>query len=383
MIMKTIYNHNKKIIYTDHIPVSITTLFSDLINEETKLWALFDEFLPYFKKGYKFLLNYHAEAENYEVLFKQQTKAGRLKYDVFSSIQQYGKVHELKNDFFQILTASMNIKELTNEIYRPYVQPVLAMHNVVVEIENERADEISIEEIQTENFTKKFTFLNGRIPLRFHRTSLFTILKGIGVLQNCNYSFNSRGEYREYPQISFESENIINSDNKERILGFGTKANYASFCNIVTETMWDYDYMKHYEGSKFISEKSYKPMAMLQPFVIAGPHQHLKMIKEFGFKTFSDWWDESYDDEINSSKRLSKVVKTIIDINNLSMDECKSIYKEMKPILLHNYNRMKDLTSVHYPEFTLPSVYYPEGNGIEYGFSNQLNRYFDYKPLII
>jgi len=383
MIMKTIYNHNKKIIYTDHIPVSITTLFCDLIDEETKLWAFFDEYLEYFKKGYKFLLNYHAEAENYEVLFKEQIKVNRLDYDVFSSIRQYGIIHELNNDFFQILTASMNIKDLTTDIYKPHVQSVLAMHNVVVEIENERADELSIEQIQTENFTKKFTFLNGRIPQRFHRTSLFTVLKGIGILKDCNYSFNSRGEYNEYPQIPFESETVMNSDKKERILGFGTKANYASFCNIVTETMWDYDYMHHYQGSKFISEKTYKPMAMLQPFVIAGPYKHLELIKEYGFKTFDKWWDESYDNEINSSKRLGKVVKTIISIHNLPMDECKSMYKDMKSTLIHNYNRMKDLTSVHYPEFALPSIYYPQGNGIEYGFSKQLNRYFEYKPLII
>ena len=48
-------------------------------------------------------------------------------------------------------------------------------------------------------------------------------------------------------------------------------------------------------------------------------HSHtLKKLKEFGFKTFSDWWDESYDTEEDDSRRSARKeykASTGLDVN--------------------------------------------------------------------
>ena len=70
----------------------------------------------------------------------------------------------------------------------------------------------------------------------------------------------------------------------------------------------------------FLSEKSYKPLGMLHPFMIVGQQHTLKCIRQSGFETFPELWDESYDDEINFYKRIELIMKNIkqFDFRTLS-----------------------------------------------------------------
>jgi pimeloyl-ACP methyl ester carboxylesterase len=57
-----------------------------------------------------------------------------------------------------------------------------------------------------------------------------------------------------------------------------------------------------------LTEKIFKPIVMLQPFIVfAGPGS-LKYLQSYGFQTFSAIWDESYDEEVDSSTRLEKII---------------------------------------------------------------------------
>jgi hypothetical protein len=105
------------------------------------------------------------------------------------------------------------------------------------------------------------------------------------------------------------------------------------FINIVTETLFDVD-------SIFISEKTYKPIYLCQPFIIFGNPHTLKKLKELGYKTFEKWWDESYDVELNINKRFDKIVNILEQISEWDMNKCFKIKKEMQDILVHNYKHM-------------------------------------------
>jgi hypothetical protein len=111
------------------------------------------------------------------------------------------------------------------------------------------------------------------------------------------------------------------------------EAHLDCFLNIVTETLFDSD-------SIFISEKTYKPIYMCQPFIIFGNPHSIKKLKEFGYKTFDGWWDESYDNEIDINKRFDKIVYILEQISEWDMDKCFQIKKEMQDILIHNYKNM-------------------------------------------
>ena len=109
----------------------------------------------------------------------------------------------------------------------------------------------------------------------------------------------------------------------------------TSFCNVVTETLYDNDTL-------FFSEKTFKPIYMMQPFIIIGNPHSLKELKKMGYKTFDKWWDESYDDEEDIAKRLLMIKELMIKISNYSLDDLKLMKKEMLEILTENYfNLMK------------------------------------------
>jgi len=55
-----------------------------------------------------------------------------------------------------------------------------------------------------------------------------------------------------------------------------------------------------------------------------------------GLKTFSDFWDESYDDIKNDFTRLNAVVDVVQELSKKSHKELEEMYEEMLPILKHN-----------------------------------------------
>ena len=108
-----------------------------------------------------------------------------------------------------------------------------------------------------------------------------------------------------------------------------------SFLYIVTETL-------QHSSTIFFSEKITKPIICAQPFILISSPGSLANLKSRGYKTFSQWWDESYDDELDDSTRLSKIVSILEDISNLSLEECHKMYLEMIPILKHNIKVLLD-----------------------------------------
>jgi hypothetical protein len=110
-------------------------------------------------------------------------------------------------------------------------------------------------------------------------------------------------------------------------------AHTSTFLNIITESLID-------PRSVFFSEKTFKPIAMAQPFVIYGNPFSLKKLKEYGFKTFDRWWDESYDNETDFAIRSEKIINTLMDIASWDYDKCYQVTQEMRETLIHNFEMM-------------------------------------------
>ena len=102
------------------------------------------------------------------------------------------------------------------------------------------------------------------------------------------------------------------------------------FCNVII----DDPYWSHVPR---ITEKTCKPMLATRPWIFAGAYHTLAWLQEQGFKTFSRWWDESYDQEPNHWRRLEKVYRTAEFVNSLSVSDCNVMLTQMQPILEHNY----------------------------------------------
>lgn len=142
-----------------------------------------------------------------------------------------------------------------------------------------------------------------------------------------------------YKNYDSTINNSYDTTEWEKIYSWGgfvnDTAHNSTFINIVTETMWNVE-------SIFFTEKLYKPIYMCQPFILFGNPNSLKKLKEYGFKTFDKWWDESYDSELDLNIRLEKITKVLEEIANWDFDKCYRITNEMESILINNYKLLMD-----------------------------------------
>ena len=104
-----------------------------------------------------------------------------------------------------------------------------------------------------------------------------------------------------------------------------------SLVYLISETVGDYPHV-------YLSEKTWKAFASKTPFMLAGAKDSLKVLKDNGFKTFHDFWDENYDN-IPSFYLRSKAIAE--QLNYLKNQNFNKIISDCIPILNHNYNHLK------------------------------------------
>lgn len=102
-----------------------------------------------------------------------------------------------------------------------------------------------------------------------------------------------------------------------------------AFVHLVTETVY-------YPNNLHLTEKIFRPIVVYRPFILVGAPGNLEYLKRYGFQTFDQWWDESYDQEPDPERRLAMVVEQVERLCQLSPSELDTMYQEMLPVLQHN-----------------------------------------------
>lgn len=86
-----------------------------------------------------------------------------------------------------------------------------------------------------------------------------------------------------------------------------------------------------------LTEKTFKPIAMGMPFMIAGTQGSLKYLRSYGFQTFEGIWDESYDDA-EDSDRIAHMMSTLRSLDELTPKGRQDLFDMARPIIEHNWN---------------------------------------------
>jgi hypothetical protein len=129
--------------------------------------------------------------------------------------------------------------------------------------------------------------------------------------------------------------------------------------NIVfeTEPFGEHSVYSYQGFGSFLTEKTYKAILFKKPFIIVTEQHGLKALQAFGFKTFSPWFDESYDDIEDFEQRVEAVLTEINRLSLLSEDEMATILREVNDITEHNHKVLFDLAVAPLPEqFKLKSL---------------------------
>lgn len=98
------------------------------------------------------------------------------------------------------------------------------------------------------------------------------------------------------------------------------------------------EYFRPFHQEMFITEKTTRPMLYLHPQILYSTSGTLEYLKSWGFKTFSNYWNEDYDNETNSNKKLQMIMDVVTELNNKPLEELHEMYWDMMPILKHNQN---------------------------------------------
>lgn len=218
----------------------------------------------------------------------------------------------------------------------------------------------------------------NRLP-RMHRCYIVSHMKHYGYLDKCNYSLglqipyigqeygipkdirpdltwyirdleldsNVNNTYLQLREASKDNDRVEQQISADYELDIDLHHNQADHLNIkqsmqtylhvVTETMSNDNLASPLHAPTFITEKSYKPFFMLQPFIAFGSKDNLLSLQRQGFDVFDKWINVSYDGVKDEGDRLKMFLKELDRLHTLSETEWKQMMIEMLPSIIHNF----------------------------------------------
>ena len=207
--------------------------------------------------------------------------------------------------------------------------------------------------------SKTFLMFNRRWGSQAQRVLMLSYIHKYNLLDQFNISFSkleidNGGTFSKHARQFFgrlDAENIITEEDltqiEERLplildthdhklnLVFdefdSTRQYYEdSLVHLISETNF-------FTPIVHLTEKSYKPIFYKQPFIMLAAKGSLQAMREQGFKTFNELWDESYDNEVNDTKRFFKVLELIKEIASWTDERKLEISTMVKSIVDYNY----------------------------------------------
>jgi hypothetical protein len=192
---------------------------------------------------------------------------------------------------------------------------------------------------------KKHDFLYLNKGTRKHRVKLYIKLKDNAIIDNSIYTFTMLDE-----PVRLEKKYELPGIDPEHYPRWGKDQDVYELpyidtvCSMVSETN-DNDY------EVFMTEKIWKAIMAQHVFVVHGNHLYLQRLREMGFKTFGNYFDESYDLERDPNKRINKIVTLMKELkakcDNGSIVErgnrkWQDMYLQTKALRQHNYDTFFD-----------------------------------------
>jgi hypothetical protein len=156
----------------------------------------------------------------------------------------------------------------------------------------------------TREYRLRFAELLIHLNLQEHcKTTINPIEPELGI----HYQIHKFKNPAWRPQTVLENYFPISNAHSHYSADFTTEDYEATDIEVVLETLFD-------DSRLHLTEKSLRPIACAQPFILAGTHGSLEYLRSYGFKTFGDVWDESYDLIEDPTERLIQVAELMKQI---------------------------------------------------------------------
>ena len=282
------------------------------------LWYNLEDSINSSYENLESILRWYNTHDNY--IFLDCTKEHSELRHVVVQWEKVVKTLSINDDNVYWVTSNINDKKyVKNHIY--WEMFLTAVQEMIPDRE-----EVHLHS-QWKRFTKKFICYNGRN--RPWRRELYQYVKDKELVLSPQHSIP--GLLLKEMKYIFRHNDVEQKGNTHKAWNIFKDLSYDYEYWLVTETVAGDDH----HGHVFLTEKTFKPILLKMGFVIAGRMGVLKKLRDLGFKTFSDYWDESYDTMDWWPDRRDALVKTIEDI---ILDD---VHVPLD-ILEYNYNVLKD-----------------------------------------
>lgn len=122
-----------------------------------------------------------------------------------------------------------------------------------------------------------------------------------------------------------------------------------TYFSVISETT--FYYRDTLLNSRFITEKTFKAIVMKHPFVLVSIPKSLEVLKRLGYKTFSPWINEDYDQEMDDNTRMLMILKEIERLCNLSANDLGNFLLATREICHYNHNLLKSKNNFIYQHY--------------------------------
>jgi len=194
---------------------------------------------------------------------------------------------------------------------------------------------------------KTFACLNKRI--RPHRVWFYNYLYNSGLIDKGLVSMN-QFDYHEYHfenkaididiihEISKNLPLVVHGkandefDDNFYIRRFNDKISLDTYMTVISEA-----HCGDSDQTMFLSEKTFKVIAVNHPFMIMGNKDSMAMMRKIGYKSYDEFIDMSYD-SLPTHERLQSIIESIRKIDNIK--DKLEWYKSMEDTIKYNYDTL-------------------------------------------
>lgn len=209
----------------------------------------------------------------------------------------------------------------------------------------------------SKTYDKDFITFNRLISNdRSYRNYFVSKLAELGLLDKGLVSYNVANDYKSSWQQEVQDPfcklsahavshikthladiNHLSIDSKEvpgwasaDILRSDQQLNVDTAWHVVSETVY-------YYNKQHLTEKIFKPIVSKQPFMLLAGPGNLAYLKSYGFQTFGNVIDESYDNIIDPDERINAVAEQINRYCHSTADEKSRVIDAITPAVEHNF----------------------------------------------
>lgn len=182
---------------------------------------------------------------------------------------------------------------------------------------------------------------------REYRLKFAEMLITHDLLSDCNVKFSmidNDCDYRHHvfsnPALSITRQDIhkllpANPYVATASADYVAKDYVNSAIEIVLETLFD-------DARHHLTEKTLRPIACGQPFMLMSTAGSLAYLRSYGFETFAPWIDETYDEISEPVARMHSVIKAMQQFTNQPRADKQQAVANMRAIAQRNRQRFFD-----------------------------------------